>query len=56
MYVTDASKSLYNLKLLIKNSCWVYLRSVKHFQLYSTVLLNRTAFSFEVSVVVRKFI
>ena len=56
MNVTDASKSLYDLKLLIKNSCWFYLRSVKHFELYSTVFLNKTAFSFEVSVVVRRFI
>ena len=54
MNVTDASKSLYDVKLLILNSCWVYLRSVKRFQLYSTVLLNRTAFSFEVSMVARK--
>ena len=55
MNVTDASKSLYDVKLLIKNSCWFYLRGVKHFELYSTVLLNRTAFSFEVSMVARKF-
>ena len=49
MNVTDPSRNLYNLKLMMKNSCWLYLRSVKHFQLYPSVLLNQTAFFFEVS-------
>ena len=48
--VTDPSRNLYDLKVSIKNSCWLYLRSVAHFQLHQDpdVLLNSTAFNFKV--------
>lgn len=52
MNVTDPAKNLHGLKLMIRNSCWLYLRNIRHFQLYPTVLLNRTTFHFEVSMTV----
>lgn len=52
MNVSDPAKNLHSLKLMIKNSCWLYLRNIRHFQLYPTVLLNRTTFHFEVSMTV----
>ena len=48
--VTDPSSKLYDLKVLIQNSCWYYLRTVEHFQLHKEVLLNKTAFNFQVSI------
>ena len=47
--VTNPARTLYDLKALIQNSCWSYLRTVVHFQLPNEVLLNSTAFSFQVS-------
>ena len=47
--VTNPARKLYELKALIQNSCWLYLRTVVHFQLHKEVLLNSTAFSFQVS-------
>ena len=46
--VTDPARNLPDLKALIQTSCWVYLRTVVHFQLHQEVLLNSTAFSFQV--------
>ena len=46
--VTDPARNLHDLKALIQNSCWSYLRTVVHFQLHQEVLLNSTAFSFQV--------
>ena len=48
--VTDLSKNLYDLKNIVLNACWFYIRSRKNFELYPMVFLNRSAFSFEVSV------
>jgi len=45
--VTNPARTLYDLKALIQNSCWFYLRTVVHFQLHNEVLLNSTAFSFQ---------
>lgn len=47
--VTNPARTLYDLKALIQNSCWLYLRSIVHFQLHNEALLNSTAFSFQVS-------
>ena len=47
--VTNPAKNLRDLTALIHNSCWQYLRTVVHFQLHNEVLLNSTAFSFQVS-------
>jgi len=47
--VTNPARNLHNLKAMIQNSCWLYLRTVVHFQLHNEVLLNSTAFSFQVS-------
>ena len=46
--VTNPSRNLYELITLIQNSCWLYLRTVVHFQLHGQLLLNSTAFSFQV--------
>lgn len=48
--VSNTARNLHNLKAMIQNSCWLYLRTVVHFQLHNEVLLNRTAFSFQVRV------
>jgi len=48
--VTNSSKNLNDLIALIQNSSWLYLRTVVHFQLQNEVLLNRTAFRFQVRV------
>jgi len=45
--VTDFSKNLYDLKNMVFNACWFYIRSRKNFELYLTVFLNRSAFNFE---------
>jgi len=45
--VTNPARNLHNLKAMIQNSCWLYLRTVVHFQLHNEVLLNSTAFSFQ---------
>ena len=47
--VINPAKNLHDLKDLIQNSCWSYLRTIVHFQLHKEVLLNSTAFNFQVS-------
>ena len=46
--VTDPARNLRDLKALIQNACWSYLRGVVHFELHQEVLLNSTAFRFQV--------
>ena len=46
--MTNPARNLRDLKAMIQNSCWLYLRTVVHFQLHDEVLLNSTAFSFQV--------
>ena len=46
--VSDPARKLRDLKALIQTSCWLYLRTVVHFQLHQEVFLNSTAFSFQV--------
>ena len=46
--VPDPARNLRDLKAIIQNTCWHYLRTIVHFQLHQEVILNSTAFSFEV--------
>lgn len=46
--VSDPARNLRDLKAIIQNTCWYYLRTIVHFQLHQEVLLNSTAFSFGV--------
>lgn len=46
--VTDSARNLHELKALIQTSCWLYLRTVVHFQLHQQLRLNSTAFRFQV--------
>lgn len=46
--LSDPARNLRDLKALIQNTCWYYFRTKVHFQLHQEVLLNSTAFSFEV--------
>lgn len=45
--VPDPARNLRDLKAIIQNTCWHYLRTIVHFQLHQEVILNSTAFSFE---------
>lgn len=45
--VTDSARNLHELKALIQASCWLYLRTVVHFQLHQQLRLNSTAFRFQ---------
>ncbi len=58
MNVTDPSRNLHDLKVLILNTVWMYMRTVLHFQLHRNpdVVLNETAFNFQVGINVLNFL
>ena len=53
--VENPSKYLYDLKGMIRNYCWDYLRSVVHFELHENIFLDDTAFQFQVSIILYRW-